>query len=142
MDYRINFCVLHMSLTDEELHRVLICKTYEEAIATFASYCREQWMLEVESKPQSIVDIMGFPPDDDSSVIVRWTFLNPYITWVIHESAFLTFNDSDLMTVEKAEKVWEEHVARIRGESAELEAQINEILVRLSQRDNPEDSVA
>ena len=42
MDYRINFCVLHMSLTDEDLHRVFICKTYEEAIATFASYCREQ----------------------------------------------------------------------------------------------------
>jgi hypothetical protein len=119
-----------------------ICKTYEEAVATFASYCREQWMQDIEGAPQSVVDCMGLPPDDDRSVIARWTFVNPNITWVLHESAFLTFNASELMTVEEAEKAWEKHVARIRGECAEHEAQVREILARLSERDNPEHSVA
>jgi hypothetical protein len=59
----------------------------------------------------------------------------------LHESAFLTFEDSELMTVEEAEKAWEQHVAGYRVECSELEAQVHETLARLSQRDNPENSV-
>ena len=127
---------------DENLHWVFICKSYEDAKKMFANYCRDEWLKDLENRPQLVIDCMGLPPDNNDSVIAQWTFVNPYLTWLIHEGAFLTFNDTELMTVAEAEKAWEQHVARFRAESAEREVRIREISAGLSHRVSREDSVA
>jgi hypothetical protein len=80
VDYRINLCVLQVSFMDENLHRVFICKSYEDAKKMFANYCRDEWLKDLENRPQLVIDCMGLPPDNNDSVIAQWTFVNPYLT--------------------------------------------------------------